>query len=161
MVRHPDNAAAVPPAAYYGRARRRRARARRLKLGRERLGGARGRLEFLQGGAVQQTLVYKSDVDLGPLTHVDVFLRGQAEGQDGNLHVSRPVASQQVAAIRFGVGRGSHYPLVELTGSLGLELALCDGGEAEVGGKAGPGLSSSLEVLPGIAEAAHEDESSG
>ena len=50
-----------------------------LKLGRERLGGPRGRLEFLRGGAVQQTLVYKSDVDLGPLTHVDVFLRGQAE----------------------------------------------------------------------------------
>lgn len=50
-----------------------------LKLGRERRGGPRGRLEFLRGGAVQQTLVYKSDVDLGPLTHVDVFLRGQAE----------------------------------------------------------------------------------
>ena len=52
-----------------------------LKLCRDRLAGPRGRLAFLPGGAVQQTFVYKSDVDLGPLTHVDVFLReARSEG---------------------------------------------------------------------------------
>ena len=60
-----------------------------LKLGRERRGGPRGRLEFLRGGAVQQTLVYKSDVDLGPLTLVDVFLRGQAEGSAAEASANR------------------------------------------------------------------------